>query len=89
MTPSERQALAAALRIRAAADEYPRCGAGWASSPAEQQAEAILEAAGYPVALPPSDEMRAQIDAHNLRDARNKAALESAYKTLRAAKRLG
>jgi hypothetical protein len=87
MTPSERQALAVALQIRAAADGYPRCGAGWPSSPAEQQAEAILAAAGYPVALPPSDEMRAQIDAHNLRDAKNKAALESAYQALRAAKR--
>jgi hypothetical protein len=87
MTDTERQALAAALQIRAAADGYPRCGADWPSSPAEQQAEAILAAAGYPVALPLCDEMRAQIDAHNLRDARNKAAQESAYQALRAARR--
>jgi len=87
MTSAERHALAAALRIRAAADAYPRCGADWPQGAAEEQAEAILAAAGYPVALPPSDEMRAQIDAHNLRDARNKAALEAAYKALRAAQR--
>lgn len=87
MTDTERQALAAALRIRAAADEYPRCGEGWPQCAAEAQAEAILAAAGYPAALPPSEEMRAQIDAHNLRDAANKAAAEAAYQTLRAARR--
>lgn len=87
MNTSERQALSAALQMRAAADEYPRCGAGWPQSAAEEQAEAILAAAGYPVALPPSADMRAQIDAHSKRDAANKAALEAAYQALRAAKR--
>lgn len=87
MTDTERQALAAALRIRAAADEYPRCGADWPQCAAEKQAEAILAAAGYPVALPISSETRSAIDSFNKRDAANKAAAEAAYQTLRAARR--
>ena len=87
MTHIERQALAAALQVRAAADAYPRCGEGWPRNPAEVQAEVILAAAGYPVTLPPSDDQRAAIDAYGRRDGALKAEMNEAYEALRAARR--
>ena len=88
MTHIERQALAGALQIRAAADAYPRCGEGWPRTPAEVQAEVILAAAGYPVALPPSDDQLEAIEAYGRRDGALKAQLNEAYEALRAARRI-
>ena len=78
--------MADALQIRRAADEWPRCGQGWPQTPVEEQAAAILAAAGNPVFLPPTKEDEAKILEFRKSDSLMKQESEAAYSRFRAAR---
>ena len=86
-TNAEKNLIQFALSVKAKADAYPRCGEGWPASTQEQQAAAILGAAGNPTCLPLSDEQKKSIDSFNKRDGALKARVNAAYDDYAAAKR--